>query len=43
MKAEVKVKNGIVAGAVVGNVPATESVEITREGRMVGDIQRRRG
>lgn len=39
VKAEVQVKNCIIAGAVVGNVTATESVEITREGRMVGDIQ----
>lgn len=38
VKAEVQVKNCIIAGAVVGNVTATESVEITREGRMVGDI-----
>lgn len=39
VKAEVQVKNCVIAGAVVGNVTATESVEITREGRMVGDIQ----
>jgi cytoskeletal protein CcmA (bactofilin family) len=39
VKAEVQVKNCIIAGAVVGNVIASESVEITREGRMVGDIQ----
>ncbi len=39
VKAEVQVKNCIIAGAVVGNVTASESVEITREGRMVGDIQ----
>jgi len=38
VKAEVQVKNCVIAGAVVGNVIATESVEITREGRMVGDI-----
>jgi cytoskeletal protein CcmA (bactofilin family) len=38
VKAEVQVRNLIIAGAVVGNVTATESVEITREGRMVGDI-----
>ena len=38
VKAEVQVKNCIIAGVVVGNVTATESVEITREGRMVGDI-----
>lgn len=38
VKAEVQVRNCIIAGAVVGNVTATESVEITKEGRMVGDI-----
>ena len=38
VKAEVKVKNAIVSGVVVGNIYATEAVEITREGRMVGDV-----
>ena len=38
VKAEVEVKNCIIAGVVVGNVTASESVEITKEGRMVGDI-----
>jgi len=38
VKAEVQVKNCVIAGAVVGNVTASESVEITKEGRMVGDI-----
>lgn len=38
VKAEVQVRNCIIAGAVIGNVTATESVEITKEGRMVGDI-----
>ena len=38
VKAEVGVKNCIIAGVVVGNVTASESVEITKEGRMVGDI-----
>ncbi len=38
VKAEVSVKNAIISGVVVGNIHATESVEITREGRMVGDI-----
>lgn len=38
VKAEVNVKNAIVSGVVVGNIHANESVEITREGRMVGDI-----
>ena len=39
VKAEVQVKNCIISGAIVGNVTASESVEITKEGRMVGDIQ----
>ena len=38
VKAEVQVKNCIIAGVVVGNVTASESVEITKEGRMVGDL-----
>jgi cytoskeletal protein CcmA (bactofilin family) len=38
VKAEVQVRNCVIAGAIVGNVTATESVEITKEGRMVGDI-----
>ncbi|WP_242396206.1 bactofilin family protein [Anaeromyxobacter oryzisoli] len=38
VKAEVQVRNCVIAGVVVGNVTASESVEITREGRMVGDI-----
>lgn len=38
VKAEVNVKNAIVSGVVVGNIHASESVEITKEGRMVGDI-----
>lgn len=39
VKANVSVKNAIVSGVVVGNISATESVELTREGRMVGDIR----
>lgn len=39
VKAEVKVRNAVVSGVVVGNIHASESVEITREGRMVGDIE----
>ena len=39
VKANVEVKNAIVSGVVVGNITATESVELTREGRMVGDIR----
>jgi cytoskeletal protein CcmA (bactofilin family) len=38
VKAEVQVKSCVVSGALVGNVTATESIEITKEGRMVGDI-----
>jgi cytoskeletal protein CcmA (bactofilin family) len=39
VKANVAVKNAVVSGVVVGNIQATESVELTREGRMVGDIR----
>ena len=39
VKANVSVKNAIISGVVVGNISATESVELTREGRMVGDIR----
>jgi cytoskeletal protein CcmA (bactofilin family) len=38
VKATVTVKNAIISGVVVGNVTATESVEITKDGRMVGEI-----
>jgi cytoskeletal protein CcmA (bactofilin family) len=38
VRAEVQVKNCVISGAVVGNVTASESVEITKAGRMVGDI-----
>ena len=39
VKANVTVKNAVVSGVVVGNIQATESVEFTQEGRMVGDIR----
>lgn len=39
VKANVSVRNAIVSGVVVGNITATESVELTQEGRMVGDIR----
>ena len=39
VKANVTVKNAMVSGVVVGNIQATESVELTHEGRMVGDIR----
>ena len=38
VKAEVSVNNAIVSGVFVGNLTATDSVEITESGRMVGDI-----
>ena len=38
VKAEVQVKSCVISGALVGNLTASESVEITKEGRMVGDI-----
>jgi cytoskeletal protein CcmA (bactofilin family) len=38
VKAEVQVRNCVISGIIVGNVTAIESVEITKEGRMVGDI-----
>lgn len=38
VKAEVQAKSCVISGALVGNVTATESIEITKEGRMVGDI-----
>jgi cytoskeletal protein CcmA (bactofilin family) len=39
VKADVAVRNAVVSGVVVGNITATESVELTRDGRMVGDIR----
>src|SRR5215475_9664883 len=39
VKANVTVKNAVVSGVVVGNIQASESVELTHEGRMVGDIR----
>jgi cytoskeletal protein CcmA (bactofilin family) len=38
VKAEVHVKSCVISGALVGNVTASESIEITKEGRMIGDI-----
>jgi cytoskeletal protein CcmA (bactofilin family) len=38
VKAQVNVRSAIVSGVVVGNLHATESVEIAAGGRMVGDI-----
>ncbi len=39
LKADVSVRNAIISGVVVGNIEATDSVELTPEGRMVGDIK----
>ncbi len=39
LKADATVRNAIISGVVVGNITASESVELTREGRMVGDIR----
>ena len=39
VKAEITVKNAVVSGVVVGNITASDSVEITEAGRMVGDIR----
>ena len=38
VKAEVQVRTCVISGVVVGNITATDSVEITKDGRMVGDI-----
>jgi cytoskeletal protein CcmA (bactofilin family) len=39
IKADVTVRNAVISGIVVGNINASDSVEITQEGRMVGDIK----
>src|SRR5688500_15579455 len=39
VKADVSVRNAIVSGVVVGNITASDSVELTEAGRMVGDIK----
>lgn len=38
VKADATVRNAVISGVVVGNISASESVHLTREGRMVGDI-----
>lgn len=38
VKADATVRNAIVSGVVVGNITASESIHLTREGRMVGDM-----
>ncbi len=39
VKAEGSVANAIISGVMVGNLSATDSVEIAESGRMVGDIK----
>ncbi len=39
VKAEVSVANAVISGIMVGNLSASDSVELTESGRMVGDIQ----
>jgi cytoskeletal protein CcmA (bactofilin family) len=39
VKAEVSVANVVISGVVVGNLSASDSVEITESGKMLGDIQ----
>ncbi len=39
VKANITVRNAIISGVVVGNITASDSVEITDVGRMVGDIR----
>src|SRR5690606_29523378 len=39
VKADVSVRNAVVSGVLVGNISATDTVEITDTGRMVGDIR----
>lgn len=36
--ADIEVRDAIITGVVVGNITASNSVQITEEGRMVGDI-----
>ncbi len=38
VKADVSVNNAVVSGVMVGNLTATDSVELSETGRMVGDI-----
>jgi cytoskeletal protein CcmA (bactofilin family) len=39
VKANIAVRNAVISGVVVGNITATDSVELTEVGRMVGDIK----
>jgi cytoskeletal protein CcmA (bactofilin family) len=38
VKADVSVNNAVISGVMVGNLTATDSVEIAETGRMLGDI-----
>lgn len=39
VKADMEVRNAVVSGVVVGNITASDSVEILEQGRVVGDIK----
>ena len=39
VKAEISVRNAVVSGIVVGNITATDSVQVTESGRLVGDLR----
>src|SRR5688572_6490789 len=39
VKANISVRNAVISGVLVGNITASDSVEITEVGRMVGDIK----
>ena len=39
VKADVAVENAVISGIVVGNVVATECIQITETGRVVGDLR----
>ncbi len=39
VKADVSVANAVISGVMVGNLTASDSLEITETGRMVGDIR----
>ena len=39
VKADVSVSNAVISGVMVGNLTASDSVELSDTGRMVGDIK----
>lgn len=39
VKAEITVRNAVVSGVVVGNITASDSVQVTETGRLVGDLK----